>query len=121
MGKIAGIPHLRAVEDFEKAGFSVARQGKHVVMTDGIRILTIPRHDPVDAYTMAGSDRDAGLTERQFRKLLSSEPDIRQLPLARYGIIARAKTGNCPLGPRRPIAVRPLGARLEMGLCPTPN
>lgn len=70
MGKIAGIPHLRAVKAFEKAGFRVARQGKHIVMTDGVRILTIPRHDPVDAYTMAGIVRDAGLTEMRFRALL---------------------------------------------------
>jgi hypothetical protein len=31
-------------------------------MTDGTRILTIPRHDPVNAFTMAGIARDAGLT-----------------------------------------------------------
>jgi len=39
------------VKYFERAGFRVVRQGKHIVMTDGIRILTIPRHDPVDPYT----------------------------------------------------------------------
>ena len=70
MGKIAGIPHLRAVKALEKAGFRVARQGRHIVMTDGVRILTIPRHDPIDAYTMGGIVRDAGLTEQQFRELL---------------------------------------------------
>jgi len=40
------------------------------VLTDGVRVLTIPRHDPVNAYTMAGLVRDAGLTIEQFRKLL---------------------------------------------------
>jgi hypothetical protein len=35
-----------------------------------MRIVTIPRHDPVDAYTMGGIVRDAGLTEQQFRQLL---------------------------------------------------
>jgi len=50
--KIPGIPHLRAVRALEKAGFQVASQGKHIVMTDGVRIVTIPRHDPVDAFTM---------------------------------------------------------------------
>jgi predicted RNA binding protein YcfA (HicA-like mRNA interferase family) len=70
VGKIAGIPHLRAVKALEKAGFWIARQGKHIVMTDGVRIITIPRHDPIDAYTMAGIVRDAGLTEQQFRQLL---------------------------------------------------
>jgi len=39
-------------------------------MTDGSRIVTIPRHDPVNAYTMAGIVRDAGLTEEEFRRLL---------------------------------------------------
>lgn len=70
MGKIAGIPHLRAVRALEKAGFRIARQGGHIVMTDGTRILTIPRHDPIDAFTMGGIVRAAGLTEQQFRNLL---------------------------------------------------
>jgi len=39
-------------------------------MTDGIRVLTIARHDPVNAYTLGGIVRDAGLTIEQFRKLL---------------------------------------------------
>jgi hypothetical protein len=39
-------------------------------MSDGIRILTIPRHNPVNALTMGGIVRDAGLTVDEFRKLL---------------------------------------------------
>jgi predicted RNA binding protein YcfA (HicA-like mRNA interferase family) len=70
MGKIPGIPHLQAVRALEKAGFRIARQSKHIVMTDGIRIVTVPRHNPVDAFTMAGIVRDAGLTVEQFKKLL---------------------------------------------------
>lgn len=31
-------------------------------MTDGTRILTIPRHKPVNAFTLGGGVRDAGLT-----------------------------------------------------------
>lgn len=54
----------------EKAGFHVAREGKHVVLTDGVRIVTIPRHDPVNALTMGGIARDAGLSAEQFRRLL---------------------------------------------------
>jgi len=46
------------------------RQGKHVVMSNGQRIITVPRHDPVNAITMAGIVRDAGLTLDQFRELL---------------------------------------------------
>ena len=70
MPKIPGVNHQDAVRALEKAGFRVIRQGKHVVMTDGSRILTIPRHNPVNAYTMGGIVRDAGLSEEQFRKLL---------------------------------------------------
>jgi predicted RNA binding protein YcfA (HicA-like mRNA interferase family) len=67
--KIAGVNHLDAVRAPQKAGFRIARQGKHIVMTDGIRILTIPRHNPVNAYTLGGIVRDAGLTVQQFRDL----------------------------------------------------
>ncbi|MFQ5937998.1 MAG: type II toxin-antitoxin system HicA family toxin [Acidiferrobacterales bacterium] len=70
MPKIPGINHQDAVRALQKAGFRVLRQGKHVVMTDGVRILTIPRHNPVNAYTMGGIVRDAGLTAAEFRKLL---------------------------------------------------
>jgi len=68
--KIHGVNHLQAVRALEKAGFRIVRQGKHVVMTDGVRILTIPRHNPVNAFTMGGIVRDAGLTEDAFRRLL---------------------------------------------------
>jgi hypothetical protein len=37
-----------------------------IVMTDGVRILTIPRHNPVNAFTMGGIVRDAGLTVEEF-------------------------------------------------------
>jgi predicted RNA binding protein YcfA (HicA-like mRNA interferase family) len=70
MGGIAGISHQRAVRALERAGFAVVRQGKHITMKKGQNVLTIPRHNPVDAYTMAGIVRDSGLTEDQFRKLL---------------------------------------------------
>lgn len=70
MPKLPGIPHLAAIRALQKAGFSVVRQGRHVVMSNGHRILTIPRHNPVNAITMAGIVRDAGLTIEQFRQLL---------------------------------------------------
>ncbi len=70
MPKIAGVNHLLAVKALEKAGFKIVRQGKHIVMSDGNRILTIPRNNPVNAYTIAGIVRDAGLSVEEFRKLL---------------------------------------------------
>jgi predicted RNA binding protein YcfA (HicA-like mRNA interferase family) len=68
--KIPGVSHLDAVKALEKAGFRIIRQGKHIVMSDGVRILTIPRHNPVNAFTMGGIVRDAGLTTEEFKKLL---------------------------------------------------
>jgi predicted RNA binding protein YcfA (HicA-like mRNA interferase family) len=68
--KIAGVTHLDAVRALEKAGFRIVRQGKHIVMSNGTRILTIPRHNPVNAFTMGGIARDAGLSPEQFRRLL---------------------------------------------------
>jgi predicted RNA binding protein YcfA (HicA-like mRNA interferase family) len=70
MPKIPGINHLQAIKALEKAGFKIIRQSKHTVMSDGIRILTIPRHSPVNSLTMGGIVRDAGLSVEQFRKLL---------------------------------------------------
>jgi predicted RNA binding protein YcfA (HicA-like mRNA interferase family) len=68
--KIPGVNHLDAVRALEKAGFRVVRQGQHIVMSNGQRIVTIPRHNPVNAYTMGGIARDAGFSVEQFRDLL---------------------------------------------------
>ncbi len=70
MPKLAGVNHLKAIRALKKAGFGVARQGKHTVMTDGSRIITMPRHNPVHAITMGNIIRDAGLTIAEFKKLL---------------------------------------------------
>ena len=70
MGKLPGVNHLQAVRGLEKAGFRILRQGKHIVMSDGLRKITIPRHNPVNAITMAGIVKDAGLTIDEFRELL---------------------------------------------------
>ncbi len=71
MPKIPGVNHRRAIRALERAGFRVVREGrKHVVMSDGQRFLTIPRGDPVNAYTMGGIVTDAGLGVEEFKKLL---------------------------------------------------
>ena len=70
MAKIPGVNHLRAIRALEKAGFRIIRQGKHVVMTNGQRFITIPRHNPVNALTMGGIVKDADLTVDEFRALL---------------------------------------------------
>ena len=66
MPKLPGINHLRAIKAFEKAGFQVIRQGKHTTMSNGERIIVIPRANPVNAYTMAGIVKDAGFTIEEF-------------------------------------------------------
>lgn len=43
---------------------------EHIVMTDGTRFLTTARRNPVNAYTMGGIVRDAGLTVDEFHRLL---------------------------------------------------
>ena len=57
-------------ESAQKVGFRIVREGKHVVMSDGTRILTVPRANPVNAITMGGIVRDAGLTIEEFNRLL---------------------------------------------------
>ena len=70
MPRLPGINHLRAVAALEKAGFRIVRQSSHIIMSNGTRILTVPRSNPINAITMGGIVRDAGLTIEEFRKLL---------------------------------------------------
>jgi len=70
MPKVPGVNHLDAIRALRKAGFEVVRQGKHVVMSDGRRILTLPRGNPINAFAMGGIVRDAGLTVEEFKALL---------------------------------------------------
>ena len=61
---------LRFDKALQKAGFRIIRQSKHIVMSDGVRIITIPRNNHVNAFTMGGIVRDAGLTVEEFKNLL---------------------------------------------------
>ena len=70
MAGLQGINHLNAVRALERAGFAIIRQGKHIVMSDGERQVTVPRHNPIKAFTLGGIIRDAGLTVEAFRRLL---------------------------------------------------
>jgi predicted RNA binding protein YcfA (HicA-like mRNA interferase family) len=70
MPRIPGINHRNAIRALKRAGFRIVRQGKHVVMSDGMRILTIPRSIPINAFAMGGIAKDAGLTPDEFRALL---------------------------------------------------
>jgi hypothetical protein len=39
-------------------------------MTDGTRIITIPRNNPINAYTLGGIVKDAGIYKAKFKNLL---------------------------------------------------
>ena len=65
-----GISQQDAVRVFEKIGFRIRRQGKHIILGRGRDILVVPRHNPIDACTMGGLAKIAGLTPEQFRELL---------------------------------------------------
>jgi predicted RNA binding protein YcfA (HicA-like mRNA interferase family) len=67
---LAGIQYQRAVKAFEKAGFRVIREGKHISMVKDDHIIIIPRNNPINAFTMAGIIKDSGLTIEEFNKLL---------------------------------------------------
>jgi predicted RNA binding protein YcfA (HicA-like mRNA interferase family) len=70
VGNIPGVNHQQAIRAFARAGFWIVRQSGHVVMSNGSRIITIPRSNPINGYTLGGIVRDAGLSEDEFRKLL---------------------------------------------------
>jgi predicted RNA binding protein YcfA (HicA-like mRNA interferase family) len=70
LGELAGINHQRAIRAFERAGFVVKREGKHVAMTNGIRTIIVPRNNPISSFTLVGIVKDAGLTVKEFRDLL---------------------------------------------------
>ena len=70
MPKLPGISHAAAVRVLTKLGFRIAREGRHTVMSNGRVRLTIRRHNPINAFTMASIAGDAGLTPGQFGELM---------------------------------------------------
>jgi len=48
----------------------VVKQGKNISMTDGERIIVIPRANPINAFTIGGIIKDAGMTIEEFKELL---------------------------------------------------
>jgi predicted RNA binding protein YcfA (HicA-like mRNA interferase family) len=70
MPKLPGVNHKDAVRALQKVGFRILRQGKHIVMGNNDRKVTLPRHNPINAITMGGIVRDAGLTIEEFKQLL---------------------------------------------------
>lgn len=62
MPRLPGIRQREAVRVFEKLGYRIVRQSGHIVMSNGLIRLTIPRHNPINAITMGNIAKDAGLT-----------------------------------------------------------
>lgn len=62
----------RAIRALGKAGFWISKNhgAKHIGMADGRRKLTIPRHSPLNPYTLKAIIRDAGLTDEEFNNLI---------------------------------------------------
>jgi predicted RNA binding protein YcfA (HicA-like mRNA interferase family) len=70
MPKLSGISPRDAVRVFQKLGYRIARESGHIIMSNGKVRLVIPRHNPINAITMGGVAKTAGLTPEQFRELL---------------------------------------------------
>lgn len=70
MPKLPGVSVKQAQRVFEKIGFRVERQGKHLIMSRGETVLVIPRHNPINSLTMGSIVKEAGLTPERFRELL---------------------------------------------------
>jgi predicted RNA binding protein YcfA (HicA-like mRNA interferase family) len=70
MPKLAGVNHQQAIRAFERLGYRIIRQGKHVILSDGRNTVVIPRANPINAYTLGRIIVDVGLTVEEFKKLL---------------------------------------------------
>jgi hypothetical protein len=94
--KNPGVNHLDAVRAPGKAAFVTVRQGKHIVMSNGARILAIRRHTPANAFTLGGMVPDAGLRRSSFctccRKGRSAQAGVRAHPHQRRS--ANRRSGN---------------------------
>jgi predicted RNA binding protein YcfA (HicA-like mRNA interferase family) len=42
MPRLPGISQKNAIRVLEKMGFEIIRQGKHVTLSDGVRIVQVP-------------------------------------------------------------------------------
>ncbi|OFX15162.1 MAG: hypothetical protein A2Z18_05690 [Armatimonadetes bacterium RBG_16_58_9] len=73
MTKLPVISGAEVVRAFQRAGWVVARRkGSHVVLikTGRRANLSVPMHDELDAGTLRGLVRDAGMTVDEFLELL---------------------------------------------------
>ena len=72
MTKLPQVTSSRVLRVAKKLGYSVRMGSKHIVIHDGIKIITIiPRSNkPIKSGTLKGIIKDLGLTVEDFRKIL---------------------------------------------------
>ncbi|HOW67888.1 MAG TPA: type II toxin-antitoxin system HicA family toxin [Candidatus Paceibacterota bacterium] len=67
MPRIPGVGVQEAIRVFEKLGYKINRQSDHVVMSNRMSRLVIPRHSTINAIIMGAIAADAGLCPDEFR------------------------------------------------------
>lgn len=97
MPKILGVNHVDAVRALEKADFRIERQSKHIVMTDGARIVTILRENPVSSFTMGGDRQGCRLDAGGVPEATVNRRRNKRLELTRLG---QARCSGSSAGPR---------------------
>ena len=70
MGNVPQVNHQRVIRALERAGYKIIRQGKHIIMSDGKTVLTIPRNNPIKTTTLKQILESANMTLEQFKELL---------------------------------------------------
>ncbi len=72
MSDVPDLSHQRIIRAFERGGFRIIRQGKHVAMYRQERnvMAIIPRHTPVRRRTLARILREIDMSTEEFRALL---------------------------------------------------
>lgn len=70
MGNVPQVNHTRVVRALEKAGYRIIRQGKHIIMSDGKTVITVPRNNPIKTTTLKQIIESANLALDEFKKLL---------------------------------------------------
>jgi hypothetical protein len=81
--RIPGISQHDAVRVFQKIGFRIKRQGKHIILAKGRDLLVIPRHNPIDACASVCSELGtivgaAGMINRRAEGEAGDEPARRR-------------------------------------------
>ena len=70
MTKFPELSLERIVRALKKAGFTILREGKHTLMTDGRNLTIIPRHRVIKTRTLKSILEGAEITPERFRELL---------------------------------------------------